>query len=167
MRQSPFQRLSSILNNQLGQRYDPVTRSAEIEKLQQAWRLIVPHPAAQHTHLIHYDAGRLVVGTDSSVWATALRHQAPSILHSLRAHGHPGICELVIRVCPRETPPPAKPPQSRAPLSSEIAQLLGNAAESIHDPALKSTLKRLSRLSKAQPPKSTIRGSELGSRDND
>lgn len=145
MRQSPFRRLSSILKVELGPQYDPLIGTAKLGKLQHAWRQIVCESTAHHSRPLHYASGRLVIGADSPVWANALRHQLPSLLRSLQDRGHSDVRELTVRVTPSSASIPKKPGKMRPPLSAPTAQLLHDAAESIHDTALKSSLKKLSR----------------------
>ncbi|MDH3689917.1 MAG: DUF721 domain-containing protein [Gammaproteobacteria bacterium] len=147
MRQSAFRRLSSILDAGLDWRNDKLTQKSQISKLRETWREIISDPVAKHARPIHYDSGRLLIGADASVWASALRHQSRSILKSLHEHGYLEISELAIKVLPEESATPHTVTIAKTVMSRQTGHLLREAAQGIEDVDLKSTLKRLSRLS--------------------
>ena len=98
-----------------------------------------------HCEVANFRRDTLVLLAESPVWATRLRYHAPALVQQLRSErAFNGLTTVRVRVAPRagarNTPITLRPV-----MSAETAALIRESASSITDPALKSSLLRLSR----------------------
>jgi len=103
-------------------------------------------PETLQPHCIHarIKGDRLILHTDSPVWATRLRFHAPQILTSSRKFA-PKLNELDVRIFLPEIIRPSRKPLGSLPLKT--AALVSQLADSIDDDAIRAALKRLSNTS--------------------
>jgi hypothetical protein len=116
-------------------------------------RILAPElrPHCLHTSL---EAGRLVLVTDGSVWASRLRFAAPELLAGL---GGQGVSAATLRVLVAPSPDTQSPENryrqdgGRPPnrLSPETVAHLRMAAAAMDDPALAAALLRLAETGRA------------------
>ena len=115
---------------------------------QSVWRRCVATPLSVHTHPVRFERGRLTVHADAAVWATQLRHQLKRLQQSLQQQPlFADLSEIQVRVRPPATaltPAQAQEPPSRPALSAPARRLLRKLADSVQDPGLSQSLKRLS-----------------------
>lgn len=116
-----------------------------LRRLTGVLRGLLPEPLAAHCLVANLNGDTLVIGCDSSAWATKLRYHLPTLLAQLRQHPEAAaLSEIRLRLQPFRDPAPRAAPR-RAKLSSHSAELLSASAEATADPALKAALLRLSR----------------------
>jgi hypothetical protein len=119
-------------------------RAAELQRLTEAVRALLPMPLDEHCRAASLHGDALVLVCDSPAWATRLRYQAPSLLDELQRRCGLRARTLRVRVSPEETPPIA-PPRRRLRLSAASAELLEQTAQATEDTALRAALLRLAR----------------------
>ena len=137
--------LKKICNYLLGHVFTQWSHERDIaRKLECAWNDRVSPPLSMHAHPASYRAGRLVVHTDSSLWANRLRYQQKHSMQTLRQHPFfVDLVELRVRVAPRSQAKPADSNQPQARLSEASTRVIKAVAEDIKDPALTAALERL------------------------
>jgi hypothetical protein len=86
---------------------------------------------------------RLVLHTDSPVWATRLRYSAPQ-LASLLQETHPGLREIKVRVLISRQPRRTRCPSAHH--SDVAANIVRSSAGDIEQPQLREAMMRLSRV---------------------
>ena len=98
---------------------------------------------AAHCQVANYEAGRLKLLVDSSVWASQLRFCLPTLCKTLQAQ--PPFTQLQKIEYSVQTlyQPQALPKLPKAQLSSSSAELVASMAQSISDPKLQQALLRL------------------------
>jgi hypothetical protein len=104
----------------------------------------LPEPLSKHCYAVNIDGSTLVVGCDSSTWATKLRFQLPHILSLLKDHRElPDFCQIRVRVQPLDKE--RIPPSNRRLSMSQLASTsINNLADNTSHPQLKAALRRLS-----------------------
>ncbi len=116
-----------------------------LQQLTQALRDSLDARLAAHVTVANLREQTAVITTDTPVWLTRLRYQAPTILRSLKTL--PGLQKLQkvqFKIQPASLNPPPAPPR-RANLSATSAHFLESAASGTEDPELAEALYRLSR----------------------
>jgi hypothetical protein len=103
-------------------------------------RQIVPGVMQQHCLHARICGNRLILHTDSPVWATRLRFHGNEIINTLRQQA-PAIRKLDIRIMLPEPVRPGRPALGSLP--EKTALLIGQLADSIDDEAIQAALKRL------------------------
>lgn len=135
-------RLKNLLQSVLALKRLGQTLSAQqrlLARVQQA----LPDPAAPHCMAVALKRDQLHIFADSPVWASRLRYSA-KILASRLPCAELGIRDIRVGIYFAYTPP--KRPQRRPrALSDANSRLLREVAESIDDPQLRASLRRLSR----------------------
>lgn len=121
-----------------------VDRSAKIKPVRALWQQLVGEAAASHSEPVDLDRGILTVWVDSSLWATKLRHQGPSIVTKLNSHQRGlRVDSLSVRVIPSSIETNNKH-QSHHHADQQTADLLSSVARSLDDAALRTSMARLS-----------------------
>jgi len=116
-----------------------------LQQLTQALRDSLDTRLAAHVTVANLREQTAVITTDTPVWLTRLRYQAPTILHLLKTL--PGLQKLQkvqFKIQPVSLSPPPAPPR-RAKLSTTSAHFLKSAALGTEDPELAEALYRLAR----------------------
>ncbi|HHI94684.1 MAG TPA: DUF721 domain-containing protein [Gammaproteobacteria bacterium] len=116
-----------------------------LQQLTQALRDSLDTHLAAHVTIANLREQTAVIITDTPVWLTQLRYQAPTILRLLKTL--PGLQKLQkvqFKIQPASFTPPPAPPR-RANLSATSAHFLESAASDTKDPRLAEALYRLSR----------------------
>ncbi len=115
---------------------------------QSVWRQCIATPLSVHTYPVRFERGRLTVHADAAVWASQLRHQLKRLQQSLQKQPlFADLNEIQVRVRPPATaltPAQAQESPPRPVLSAPARQLLRKLADSVQDPDLSRSLKRLS-----------------------
>ncbi|HHB12062.1 MAG TPA: DUF721 domain-containing protein [Chromatiales bacterium] len=131
------------------QQFVPRHLRARIHQVQDLERLLqasLPEEARPHCRAGGVQHGRLVVVTDSSVWATRLRFQAQTLLAAMRSAARGGISvpdRISVCVQPPGHPPRTALPPVRIPRSAAIPLL--TTAATVPDPRLARALRRMAR----------------------
>jgi len=132
--------LSNVVNNG-----DQLGHLARMLRKQQALldqiRQSLPLPLRPHCIHARIDGNRLVLHTDSPVWATRLRFYAPQIFAVVK-HQAPKLGKLEVRIFMPQNIRPGRRPLGSLP--DKTAALVSQLAESIDDQAIRAALKRLS-----------------------
>ena len=81
-----FRQISQIIRHVLPKGVDSPADESDQQSLLEFWQEYVGI-AVPHTRLLWYRSGRLVVFCDSPIWATQIRHQAPSLIRQLNESG--------------------------------------------------------------------------------
>ncbi|HEC13103.1 MAG TPA: DUF721 domain-containing protein [Acidiferrobacteraceae bacterium] len=108
-----FRSLATILADTLGDANQGlsgalVRHDSVLASIQAGWAKTAPAPLKDHCRPTHYQAGQLTVETDSSAWASRLRHQCDELVQALRRLS--GLSDLVqIRIKVNPQPPRASP----------------------------------------------------------
>lgn len=126
----------------------PQMNSPDVDRdigLQKMW-IAVAGEMAPYAHPVLQRSGRMVIVCKSSVWATNLRSQAPTIQKQFREHGFP-VKEIVVRVSPAKAkqnqPQPVRRAKHVIPISNNAARQIQQTACLIENPPLKAALERL------------------------
>ena len=104
-------------------------------------------PAADTSFPLLFRSGRLVVFTESAIWATELRHQQRGLIEAL---ADLGMTTLEVRAIPRIFPPPRARRRNIA-LSMRNSQAMAISAEGLDHPALREAVKRIAARAKPGP----------------
>ena len=144
-----FRPISSIVKPGLPLSDDPPAEEALQTELIDFWKNHIGI-AAPHTHPLLFRSGRMVVFCDSSVWATQIRHQIPSLKLQLKHHLNAEsfeISDIKIRIIPIGSVKPVSSVQNKVanPISQSNANAIKNTAQGIRNENLKESLFRLSR----------------------
>ncbi len=101
-------------------------------------------PGGRQVRVAGLDHSRLRLVTDSPAWSARLRYHCADLLTCLIRSGHT-VAHIQIRVAPRQTGTmPERGTARRARLSEDSARLIRDYARTVHDPALRAALERLS-----------------------
>lgn len=131
-----------MLSSHPGLRY-LFARVVELRQLQDQLEQLLPPHMLLHCRVATADDGVLTLYADSPAWATRLRLLAPELLQHLHAPRNAARFNNVrVKVTVQDTVP--ENPSRRLKLNPKTAQLLREAAETLRDPRLKSSLLRLS-----------------------
>jgi hypothetical protein len=103
----------------------------------------LPAELAPHCLAAQLKRDRLVLHTDSPVWATRLRYSAPQ-LASLLQETHPGLREIKVRVLISRQPRRTRCPKAQH--SDVAADIVRSSAGDIEQPQLREAMMRLSRM---------------------
>ncbi len=115
-----------------------------LQNLENALRHCLPEPLNQHFRLARVDAPtRLVLVTDSAVWATQLRYRSRELLEGMARAGGVACRKVEIKIGPLSGPPPRPAPPR--PMSAATAQCIHRSAAHIGDAELAAALRRLAR----------------------
>jgi len=120
---------------------------SEIRQQQQLLALVrkaVPPNLARHCCGAHLGGTVLHLSTDSPVWVSKLRFQAPALLSTLRNH-YPAIASITVRCEKPQRTITRRRPKPRAWHSDQAAITVGETAETVTHPALRLALLRLSK----------------------
>lgn len=120
-----------------------VQRSKKLQQLSRFIKNLLLPDLAEHCQLLNLRGQSLILACDSTVWATRLRYQIPTLLDALRQQtGSNAIVDIQIRVQPavQAATPTTK---RRIRLSTEAAYCLHQCAQSVKDPALSRALEKL------------------------
>lgn len=130
-----------VQNSVLKPLYEQVQRQRQVLA---AVRKTLPPNMARHCNGAHLDGTVLNLFTDSPVWVSKLRFQAPALLSKLRSR-YPGIASIAIRC---ESPQKALSERAKLPParhSNAASQSVSDSVEGISNPALRAALLRLAR----------------------
>lgn len=146
-------RIGSYLSREVLARLGMPADLADLPRVCTAWDATVGEPMCEHVQPIRYADGCLKLRTDSSVWASKLRHQHAALLKALRVHeAFKDLKRLHISVQPlAQAELPGARRQRVAYPSTATRALLQDTAAHIHDPELAAALKRLARDRKREP----------------
>jgi len=103
----------------------------------------LPAQMAPHCRAVALKRHNLVIFADSSVWASRFRYAARQLAARLPCN-ELGIREIRVAIY-LEHSAPQRPPRRPRPLSAANGRLLQAVAEDMKDPALRASLRRLSR----------------------
>ncbi len=120
-----------------------VLRQASVLRiLEDALRQHLPEPLNQHFRVARVEApARLVLVTDSAVWATQLRYQSAVLLEALARAGGAACHKVEIKIGPLSASPPRPAPQP--PLTAAAAQFIRRTADHVGDEELAAALRQL------------------------
>ncbi|WP_293646310.1 DUF721 domain-containing protein [Thiolapillus sp.] len=104
-------------------------------------RQLLPDTLKPHCIHARLNGTRLILHTDSPVWATRLRFHAPQILDRTRKLA-PNLTKLDVRIFLPDAIRPGRKPLGSLP--RRTAELVSQLADSIDDDAIRAALKRLS-----------------------
>lgn len=123
-------------------------------RLSALWAGLAPSPLVSHFRPVAYHHGQLTLHTDSTVWASRLRHQQQSVRERLCLDPYfQDLVKLNVRITPTGTHDTGTPVPRRAPtknFSAATAALLNQIAEGETDPALRAALQRLAKTAAAR-----------------
>ena len=120
---------------------------SEIQRQRQLLALVrksVPPSLAAHCCSARIDGTVLYLVTDTPVWVSKLRFQAPALLSALRTR-HPALASIKVRCDRPQRPTGRRRAVPRARHSNQAADRVGESAEGISNPALRLALLRLAR----------------------
>lgn len=140
-----FHKLSELLRRQMPKSDDPPAPEAAQRLLREIWRRNAEKPGL-HSHPLLFASGRVAVFVESPLWASEIRHRAPTLIEALNRGGLE-VHRLDIRVKPLETPQAVKP-RKKPRLSEHSASALEAATRQIAHPELKAAMERLARLAR-------------------
>ncbi len=103
----------------------------------------LPAQMAPHCKAVALKHHTLLIFADSSVWASRFRYAARQLAARLPCE-ELGIKDIRVAIH-LEHSPPRRPIRQPRPLSAANSRLLQTVAESMDDPALRASLRRLSR----------------------
>ncbi|MEA3291650.1 MAG: DciA family protein [Pseudomonadota bacterium] len=141
-----FHKLSELLHRQLPASDDPPAPETAQRLLRESWRRNAEKPGL-HSHPLLFASGRVAVFVESPLWASEIRHRAPTLIEALNRGGLE-VHRLDIRVQPAETPQATKP-RRKPRLSANNAGALEAAARQIEHPELKAAMGRLAKLARS------------------
>lgn len=132
-----------LANNFSGPLEQTIQRSKKLHQLTRWIQNILSPELAAHCHVQNIRNSSLIMACDSTVWATRLRYQTPTLLETLRRDaGLNDLIDIQIRVQPAEQPPKQQT-KHHATLSTDAAYCIQQCSESISDPELRRALERL------------------------
>lgn len=106
-------------------------------------KALLPQPLSQHCLAVVQTSEKLVLYTDSSAWASRFRFLGRELAQKLRDQGVE--CrQLKVRILPSRREKPARTRRLRR-MSERNARLLSQVADSLSDPLLAASLRRLAR----------------------
>ena len=105
-------------------------------------RRLLPGELAAHCVSARLDGQRLVLHTDSPVWASRLRFMAAE-LHSLLENRDRSLREIKVKLLPARNPRTKRPVPARR--SQTAGEIVAESAEHVEPAALRQALQRLSR----------------------
>jgi|GEM_PF-5401172 len=150
MRQEAVNDEAMLVNQHLkrkgGKLSELTTHCAQIKKIDNLLRSILPPPLKGHIKVANYTNGTLVLHADSAVWRTRLHFQQPAILSGLREDsGLRGLRELQIKTRPRITTDERTAPAMQRPsLTPECARFLRDFARyGTQDPRIQQSLEHI------------------------
>jgi len=120
---------------------------SEIQRQQQLLaqvRKSLPPSLAAHCCGARLDGSVLHLLTDTPVWVSKLRFQAPALLGTLRRR-HPALASIKVRCDKPQRSAGRRRAVPRARHSNQAAKRVGESAEGISNPALRIALLRLAR----------------------
>ena len=125
----------------------PTLKSLELEinaqnALLQQVRQFLPGDLMERCRAAQIRDQRLVLHTESPVWATRLRYLAPQLLSLLR-HEHPGLTGVTVKVLLERQSCTTR--QNAARRSDVAAAIIHESARDTKHPALRAALERLSK----------------------
>ena len=120
--------------------------SAQKALLEQVHKLL-PADISRHCVAAQKRGQQLILHTDSPVWATRLRYQAPQLITLLKS-GHPSLRGVKIRLNLTRSPPRRRLPAAQH--SDIAAAIIHDCAEDTKQPELRDALERLSLALKRQ-----------------
>lgn len=133
-----FHKLSSLIEPLMPGGGDQPIGGATQAELERRWPRCAGR-AAELSFPLLFRSGRLVIFTESAIWATELRHQAKAIETAL---DDLGVTATDIRATPQIFPQRRRY-QRKLSLSDSSARNMGVTAEGLTDPDLRQALKRL------------------------
>jgi len=120
-------------------------RTNAIERLNSLLKQVVSSPLKEHCQAVGVAAGKLLIQTDSPVWASRLRYQQQGILALLKKNDELSfLTGLSIQVRPEAGKKNPTKRKAAAPSADSAAQM-DRLAEEIHDPKLKEALRKIAR----------------------
>lgn len=125
-----------------------IQRGRKLQQLTRRIQDLVDPVLAVHCQVVNLRAGSLIVACDSTIWATRLRYEVPSLLEDLRQYsGLNDLVDIQIRVQPVKQRA-VQQPRRQIHLSNDAAHCVQQCANSISDPSLRSALERLAKRSR-------------------
>jgi hypothetical protein len=120
-----------------------INRAHYLNELTQKVRHYLAEELAAHCQVANYQAGKLVLIVDSSVWASRLRFSIPQLCKSLQTLALFEQLKTIEYTIKSLYEPIAKPAQKKLNLSMANSTLLTTTAEGISDTKLQQALLRL------------------------
>lgn len=119
-----------------------IQRSKQLSQLWQQLKILLDAELATHCQLLNVRDNQLVLACDSTVWATRLRYQIPTLLNVLREiPALEFLKDIQIKIQP--VAQVASQAKKKATISSHGAYCLKQCADTITDTALRNALERL------------------------
>ena len=142
-----FRSISTLIQEHLPEIEDPPVDDSIQASLVEHWQ-ISQGDLGLYTFPILFRSGRLVVFCDSAVWATQVRHRAPSLMRQLKLGGFEATT-LKTRVRPisRIRPHPPNPHKHAQPISGKNADEMEALSNRVQHAGLQKSLRRLARRS--------------------
>ena len=119
----------------------------ELQRQRQLLALVrksLPPSLAAHCCGARVDGSVLYLLTDTPVWVSKLRFQAPALLSTLRTR-QPALASIKVRCDKPQRPSGRRRAVPRARHSNQAAARVGESADGISNPALRLALRRLAR----------------------
>jgi len=139
MSQKPATSCSKLLEKAA---FPMLERARKLSRLEKALHGLLPDNLAAHCKVMNLKREILILGTDSSTWATHLRFAAPGLIKQLQCQFSLNVRTIEVRIEPesRKSEPKPKPMQ---PISLANGNLLAQTARSVDHRGLQEALYRL------------------------
>lgn len=119
-------------------------RGRQLQRFDKLLKSILPAELQTHCQLANIKGSTAIVLVSSTVWATRIRYQIPSLINKLQQDsGGRKITDIEIRVQPESISDTRERPTRRASMSKEAALSVQRCAASVDDEKLRSALERL------------------------
>jgi len=137
------QSISELVSRILPENEDSPVEYEMQKKLLDNWRVHSGIVAA-HTYPLWFKSGRIVAICDSSVWATQVKHQHPSLLLQLKENKF-NVSEMTTKIIPSDSiiKPGFRPRQKASPISKQNSLKMKRMSDGLSHPRLKESLSRL------------------------
>ncbi len=124
---------------------DLLNHTHYIQQLQYNLHEYLGPPLNTHCILANHNNDILIIHADSPTWAAKLRYLTPDILSYMHQQCHLTKLKTIrIKVMPT-TPSPVKTSTRQLTLSTKSAKLMNDVANTISDPALRTSLLKLTK----------------------
>lgn len=133
--------VKQILNSKSAGLQGLLQHTQQLNALNKRLMHLLPAPLPQHCTTAGIEQQQLILMTDSPVWATRLRLQAPNLIKALPEFQ---IKSVVVKIQPSRKAPEAAP-RACPKMSSDASSLLNYLADATSDLKLKLALQRLAR----------------------
>ena len=147
MPKSGLKTLGNCLPGDVLQRF--ISKDDALQVWRQAWETSVDPELKNFATPVRFEHGKLVLHSTSSARATRLRHQKMRLIALLQQHtAFQGLMEIDIQIRPQSqeaqtASAEGKEPRPHRELSSASRAMILGIADSVSDPELSASLKRL------------------------